>query len=43
MMHRIAIAVVGILLLIGMTTVVSAHHSYLLSVQQLRAGMNKAP
>lgn len=43
MMHRIAMAAVGILCLIGMTTVVSAHHSYLLSVQQLRAGLNKAP
>jgi rhodanese-related sulfurtransferase len=43
MMHRIAMAAVGILFLVGMTTVVSAHHSYLLSVQQLRAGLNKAP
>jgi rhodanese-related sulfurtransferase len=42
MMHRIAMAVVGIVFLVGMTTVVSAHHSYLLSVQQLRAGLNKA-
>ena len=42
MMHRIAMTAVGILFLIGMTTVVSAHHSYLLSVQQLRAGLNKA-
>jgi len=31
------------LLIAGLTTVVSAHHSYLLSVQQLRAGINKAP
>jgi rhodanese-related sulfurtransferase len=43
MMQRIAMIWLGILLLIGMATVVSAHHSYLLSVQQLRAGLNKAP
>jgi len=34
---------VCMLLIAGLTTVVSAHHSYLLSVQQLRAGINKAP
>ena len=43
MTHRITMTWIGILLLLGMTTVVSAHHSYLLSVQQLRAGLNKAP
>jgi phage shock protein E len=43
MMHRNAMAAIAILFMIGMTTVVSAHHSYLLSVQQLRAGLNKAP
>jgi rhodanese-related sulfurtransferase len=31
------------LFLVGTTTAVSAHHSYLLSVQQLRAGLTKAP
>jgi phage shock protein E len=34
---------VCMLVIAGLTTVVSAHHSYLLSVQQLRAGINKAP
>ena len=43
MIRRIAISLLGLLLIAGMTTVVSAHHSYLLSVQQLRAGLNKAP
>jgi rhodanese-related sulfurtransferase len=43
MMYRIAMTWIGALLLIGMTTVVSAHHSYLLSVQQLQAGLKKAP
>jgi phage shock protein E len=42
MKHRIAVTWIATLLLIGMTAVVSAHHSYLLSVQQLRAGLNKA-
>jgi rhodanese-related sulfurtransferase len=32
-----------VLLLAGTMTVVSAYHSYLLSVQQLRAGLMKAP
>ena len=43
MMRRIAWMLVGVLLITGFTPVVSAHHSYLLSVQQLRAGLNKAP
>lgn len=32
-----------VLMLAGTMTVVSAYHSYLLSVQQLRAGLSKAP
>ena len=43
MIRRTLIALLGVLLLVGVTTVVSAHHSYLLSVQQLRAGLTKAP
>ena len=43
MIRRMAISLVGILLIAGFTTVVSAHHSYLLSVQQLQAGLKKAP
>lgn len=43
MIRRMVISFVGIVLIAGLTTVVSAHHSYLLSVQQLRAGLNKAP
>lgn len=43
MIRRTAITLVCMLLIAGLTTVVSAHHSYLLSVQQLRAGINKAP
>ena len=43
MTRRITISLLGLLLIAGLTTVVSAHHSYLLSVQQLRAGLNKAP
>lgn len=31
------------LLLFGLVTAVSAHHSYLLTVQQLEAGLTKAP
>ena len=42
MTRRITIALLGLLLIAGLTTVGSAHHSYLLSVQQLRAGINKA-
>jgi len=42
MTRRITIALLGLLLIAGLTTVGSAHHSYLLSVQQLRAGLNKA-
>jgi phage shock protein E len=43
MIRRTAMTLVWMLLIAGLTTVVSAHHSYLLSVQQLRAGINKAP
>jgi rhodanese-related sulfurtransferase len=43
MIHRTAIALLSLLLFIGLTTAGSAHHSYLLSVQQLRAGLTKAP
>ena len=44
MIIRIAIAVVSLLLLSSISTSdISAHHSYLLSVQQLRAGLTKAP
>ena len=44
MTRRIIITVVGLLLL-SATSIsgVSAHHSYLLTVQQLRAGLTKAP
>ena len=42
MTRRITIALLGLFLIAGLTTVGSAHHSYLLSVQQLRAGLNKA-
>lgn len=34
---------VGALLLVGLLATVSAHHSYLLTVQQLEAGLAKAP
>lgn len=41
---RIVIAVVGLLLLSAiLISGVSANHSYLLTVQQLRAGLTKAP
>jgi rhodanese-related sulfurtransferase len=41
---RIVVAVLGLFLLTTIPiTGVSAHHSYLLSVQQLRAGLTKAP
>jgi phage shock protein E len=43
MIRRMTISLVGILLVAGLATVVSAHHSYLLSVQQLQAGLKKAP
>ncbi|MDZ4853998.1 MAG: rhodanese-like domain-containing protein [Nitrospirota bacterium] len=44
MTTRIAITVVGLLLLSALSIGgVSAHHSYLLTVQQLRAGLTKAP
>ncbi len=44
MTMRIVVAVVGLLLLSAISTSdISAHHSYLLSVQQLRAGLTKAP
>ena len=41
---RIVIAVVGLLLLSAISiSGVSAHHSYLVTVQQLRTGLAKAP
>ena len=41
---RIAIIVAGLFVMLAATvTVVSAHHSYLLTVQQLEAGLTKAP
>ena len=43
MIRRMVVSLVVIVLIAGLTPVVSAHHSYLLSVQQLRAGLNKAP
>ena len=44
MLQRSAVTVMSLVLfLAGTMTVVSAYHSYLLSVQQLRAGLTKAP
>jgi phage shock protein E len=43
MIHRSVITLVAALLIAGLATAVSAHHSYLLSVQQLRTGLTKAP
>ena len=44
MTMRIVVAVVGLFLLSAISiSGVSAHHSYLLTVQQLRAGLTKAP
>ena len=44
MIQRAAITFMSLVLMLAATmTVVSAHHSYLLSVQQLRAGLTKAP
>ena len=44
MISRIVIMIVGLLLLSAISiSGVSAHHSYLLTVQQLRAGLTKAP
>ena len=44
MIIRIVITIVSLLLLSSISTSdISAHHSYLLSVQQLRAGLTKAP
>ena len=44
MMTRTAVTIVSLVLLsIATTTLVSAHHSYLLTVQQLQAGLTKAP
>ena len=41
---RTIVAVLGLILLSTISTSdISAHHSYLLSVQQLRAGLTKAP
>ena len=44
MFRRILLTLAGLFLLSAMSiTAVSAHHSYLLTVQQLRAGLTKAP
>jgi rhodanese-related sulfurtransferase len=43
MTRRIVITFATLVLIGALTTVVSAHHSYLLSVQQLRVGLTKAP
>jgi rhodanese-related sulfurtransferase len=43
MTRRIVITFAALVLIGALTTVVSAHHSYLLSVQQLRVGLTKAP
>ena len=44
MTRRIVITVVSLFLLSAISfSGVSAHHSYLLTVQQLRAGLTKAP
>ena len=44
MIRRTTAAIFSLFLLVaGMIGAVSAHHSYLLSVQQLRAGLMKAP
>lgn len=43
MIRRMVISFVGIVVIAALATVVSAHHSYLLSVQQLQAGLKKAP
>lgn len=44
MLKRTAIMFLSVLvLLVATMTAVSAHHSYLLTVQQLRAGLTKSP
>lgn len=44
MIPRAAIMVVSLCVMLAATmTAVSAHHSYVLTVQQLRAGLTKAP
>lgn len=44
MIPRVAIMVVSLCVMLAATmTAVSAHHSYVLTVQQLRAGLTKAP
>ena len=43
MIRRMVISFVGLVAIAALATVVSAHHSYLLSVQQLQAGLKKAP
>lgn len=44
MLKRTAIMFLSVLvLLVATMTVVSAHHSYLLTIQQLRAGLTKSP
>ena len=41
MTRRITISLLVLLLIAGLYTLVYAHHSYLLYVQQLRAVLNK--
>ncbi|HSA64589.1 MAG TPA: rhodanese-like domain-containing protein [Nitrospira sp.] len=43
MIRRIVTILATLVLMAGLASVGSAHHSYLLSVQQLRAGLSKAP
>jgi phage shock protein E len=43
MIKRTAVVLLGSVLLLGTMSTVSAYHSYLLTVQQLRAGLTKAP
>jgi hypothetical protein len=44
MTRRIVLSLVSLILLSAFSiSSVSAHHSYLLTVQQLRAGLTKAP
>ena len=43
MKSRTAFFISALLLLLVAASAVSAHHSYLLTVQQLRAGLTKAP
>ena len=43
MIRRIVTILATLVLMVGFASVGAAHHSYLLSVQQLRAGLSKAP